>query len=387
MIIDYDNLDKKLLTTIKAIENKGHVLFIRYLISKRIPPETMRKELARLSLSAPSKNTIVVYFENIILPLAAECGIAEYYKEYYERLTKGTRETSLTPILNFKLSFEDKEADRIAFCTFIRELEIEEMWSREIVRHYGGIHNLPQTDKGERIIKVVHPRNVENILTSPRKFIIDKLLLENVTPARISQYMLERYELKFQEADIYTYMKYFFNFKRKDMEELLEQLVNEQTSVKNDLDIVYNDPNLSLGDKAAISKQYEEKLRFLDETIKDLNAKYTDLTFTQGVSERLEMTAIVEDIIQRGYERFKSLDRSRDRDVVKPLTEVSKMIFSAVDKKQQIETHKMTTEKTVLDRNTGAKEVLQGMYLQSLEEYIKEKEDEVPIDEIDGLED
>lgn len=374
MIIDYNNLEKNIATSVRAIENKGHVRYIRYLLSKAIPPTSIRKELARLSLSAPERSTILVYFSNVFMPLIEKYGLTKYYEGYYRRLLTGEGEKTVSPIISFDISFEDSQADRIAFCLFVRELDIEDMWSKEVVKYYGGIHGIPQDDTGERVIKVVTPRNVENILTSPRKYVIDKLLLENIPATRIVAYMWEKYQIKLQDTDVYAYSKYFFNFERRDMEVLIEQLIAEKNSVNSDLEIIHNNDELSLGDKAAIATQYENKIKFLDDIIAELNAKYSDISFRQGIDERLNLEAMLEDIILRGYSRFKLLDRARDRDVVKPITDISKMMFSAIDKKHQLEDHKIKTEKTLADRNKNASEVLLELYQKAYEDSMGQLE-------------
>ena len=390
---DYAGLDKNVVSAVLSVQNKGHVRYIRYLLSKRVPPTSMKKELGRLSLSAPDRNTLAIYFEHLVLPMIRECGLTEYYTNYYERLATGKAEKDTTPTLSFDVTFEDNDADRIAFCRFIRNLEIEDMWSREIVRYYGGIHHIPQNEQGERIIKVVKPRNVENILTSPRKYVIDKLLLENVPATRIEAYLWEKYKIKISDVDISAYAKYFFNFERRDIETLIEQLINERNSVESDLEILYNNDELTLGDKAATASQYEQKIKFLDETISELNTRYSELSYQQGLDEKVSLELIIEDIIKRGYDRFKMLDRATDRDVVKPITDISKMVFTAIDKKHQMEDHKIKTERTILDRDKSAGEVMLELYqeaydraIQSMEtKHVPEGETEVSLDDIEGV--
>jgi hypothetical protein len=132
MIIDYTKLDNGTIPAIQAIENKGHVKYIRYLLTKRIPPTSMRKELARLALSAPTKETLVTYFTTIFWPMILGFNLQKYYEEYLNRLTKAEYEHEVSPILKFDIAFQDNEQDRIAFCLFLRELEVDDMWSREI---------------------------------------------------------------------------------------------------------------------------------------------------------------------------------------------------------------------------------------------------------------
>ncbi len=377
MFIDYKNIEKNAAKSVKIIENKGHARYIRYLLSKRVPPITIKKELARLALSAPDKTTLVNYFSSVIMPLVKKYNLVTYYKDYYRRLLKGDREKTISPILNFDITFEKNNPARIAFCALIRELEIEEMWSREITKFYGGIQNIPQDAHGNRIIKVSSRYTAENVLTCPKRYLIDKFLLEGVSPKRIVNYLLEKYQIKLNENDIYSYSKYFFNFERKSVEEMIEQLTAEQNSIKNDLNILDANNDYSLGDKLAISKQYQERVNILEENIKELNMKYSDLAYQQGVSEKLEIHSIIEDIIRRGYDRLRYLDRYKDRDVVKPLTDVAKMVFNAVDKMTQLEESKTRIEKTMADRDKNAQEVIMELYQQSYEEHVEKAEEKL----------
>jgi hypothetical protein len=357
---------------VRSVENKGHVRYIKYLLSKRVPPLSIRKELSRLALASPEKATLSTYFTSILWPIIEECNLEDYYTDYLNRFINGTREKGVSPILNFDVSFEDKHADRVAFCKFIREIGVEDMWSREITRYYGGVHNIPQDESGERIIKANVTRSVENILTCPRKFVIDKLILENVANTRICKYMWDKYQIKINDQDLSSYRKFFFNFERRSLEEIIEQLIAEQNSIKSDLEILETNAEYSLGDKLAISSQYKHRLKFLDESIKDLNAKYSDVSYQQGVDDKLDIQGIVEDIVQRGYTRFKFLDRYRDRDVVRPLSDVSKILFSAIDKLAQLEEFKSKHDNAVTDKDKNVQQVLIQLYQESYERHVEE---------------
>jgi TrmH family RNA methyltransferase len=136
---------------------------------------------------------------------------------------------------------------------------------------------------------------------------------------------MDKYQLKINESDLYAYAKHFFNFERRGIEEIIDNLVIEQNSLKSDLQILDNNDEYSLGDKMAIAKQYEDKIAFLDDCIKSMNAKYSDVTYRQGIVEKLSAEDMINDIVKRGYERFVMLDRYKDRDVVKPDKAVSRL--------------------------------------------------------------
>lgn len=368
MKIDYTKLDNGIVRTITAVENKAHVKYIRYLLTKRLPPLAIKKELARLALSAPDKATLVCYFVNIMWPVIVGYGLSEIYKEYLDRLVKTEFEKDVSPTLKFDISIPSPDS-RISFCLFVTELEIDDMWSAEIVRYFGGVENIPQDVNGVRVITTTSAKSVESVLTCPRKHVVDQLLLENVSPSRISLYMLEKYQIKLDVGSLYSYSKHFFNFERRGLEEIINNLVVEKQSIKSDLDILDSNADYSLGDKIAIASQYKEKIAFLDNCILGLNAQYSDVTYRQGIVEKLSMEDMVSDIVRRGYDRFVMLDRFKDRDAVKPLGEVSKIIFSGIDKARALDQDKERAVKTTADRDRSSSEVILTLYQKSYEKY------------------
>ena len=384
MLVEYDKLKPDVAELIAMIESKPHVRYIRYLLSKQVPPTPMRTELRRLGLSAPVREQMSIYFDTLMYPKLKAYGLAKYFRNYRNRLAgKDYNDNELTPTTSFDMTFEDNDAAREAFCKFLREIEIEEMWSREVTKYYGGVQNIPQNSSGERIMKANVTRSVEGILIHPRRYVIDKLLLEGVSISRISTYMLDKYDFRVDSMDLYAYRSYFFNFERKTIEETINQLISEQSSIRNEMEILKSCTDLTLGDKASIRKQYQEKLEFLDDTIKALSAKYSDMAYQQGIDDRLSVQEMIEDIAKRGYHRLKHLDRERDRDVVKPLTDVAKMVFTAVDKLSAIEERKTK----YADKDKNVVEVLMELYKeaydrnrQDAEERIKGTEDDDEID-------
>ena len=68
MNIDYQKLDPKIRKTVEIIENKPHVRWIRYLLTKRYSPIEIKRELQRLGLSAPHEKPLVVYYLTVIDP-------------------------------------------------------------------------------------------------------------------------------------------------------------------------------------------------------------------------------------------------------------------------------------------------------------------------------
>jgi len=388
MTIDVDTeLQRNTVDVIKFMEGKPHIKYVRYLLSKKIPLCPLRTELWRLGLSAPSLDHLKIYFLSVVWTLATDLGVSAYYKDYHDKLMSG--DSRVNPILNFDITFEKDEVARLQFCKLVRSLEIEEMWSREITRFYGGIHNIPQDETGERAIKVYNTRNLEPILTCSKRYIIDKLLLEEVSIPRIVAYMKEKHNVTVEESSLYSYFKYFFNFQRHSLEKLLDQLNSEKTSIESESEIINNNDELSLGDKMSIQRQYDARVLFLVESIRELTARYSDLTYAQGVSESLDIKNMIEDMVSRGYRRFKQLDSQPDRDVVKPITEIGKMIFTAVEKLQSMDEIEHKRKSTTSDKSVT--DIMVGQYVERYEESVAKNEIRategagIDLNEIEGM--
>ena len=62
MYINYDMMDPKIRKTVENMEAKPHIKWIRYLLSKRYSPISIRRELQRLGLSTPHEKPIIIYY-------------------------------------------------------------------------------------------------------------------------------------------------------------------------------------------------------------------------------------------------------------------------------------------------------------------------------------
>lgn len=338
MLIDYNEIDSELRSTVKNIEGKPHVRFIRYLLTKRYSPTVIKAELHRLALSAPHEEPLTKYYLAVIDPLVKKYKLGPVYSNYKSKMLKKNPGYAFSKeLLNYRLTFADHPDLQERFCAFITELGIDSIWISEIMRYYGCASNIPVNEHGERIVKTTsNKRKLDAILTSPKRYLIDKMILENVPDSRIADYVRKEFKIQIYNYDIEHYKTVFFNMQTFDIEGKIRALEVERRSLTSMLDLLDRDGDLELGEKMLIRGQTERRISELDENVKTLNALFSEMAFKQGQIEQGTMSQLFEDIVQRSYERFLLLDKYRDRDVVDPLFKTAKMMGYALEKVSEI---------------------------------------------------
>jgi hypothetical protein len=338
-VVDYTKIDEKSRRTVAAIESKPHVRYIRYLMTKRYSPISIKRELFRLGLSAPHEPNLIAYYLCVIDPVVKQMGLGQLYADYKNKLLKkGKRGEFSKDILNYRLHLGDKLDDQVKFLRFAVCLEVDDVWSKEIYRFYGTATSIPLDENGNKIIDISSPnKNAEKILINPKRYLIDKMILENVPDSRIAKYCRETLKIVLNDYDVHAYKQTFFNLKVQTIEERIKALEVEKNSLNALLsDINNSDYELDLGERMLIEKQTEQRITELDDNIKTLNMMYSEFAFSKALGDQHDFKKIFEDIVVRGYQRFVQLDGYKDRDVVDPLTKVAKMMAFAHDKVETI---------------------------------------------------
>lgn len=355
-LVDYSKIDSRVVGAIKAIEDKPHVRFIRYLLIKRFSPRVIKQELFSLGLSAPHEPNLVRYYLTVIDPMIKKLGLSPLYADYKNKILSSEGKQS-TPrgfskdILNYRLHIGDNPDLQVAFCYLIKVLDIDILWSDEIFKFHGSLERMPTDRTGKRIID---PKTVkrlpDKIVGCPQRKIIDKLILENVPDSRIARYCKENLRIPVYEYDVHMYKKIFFNVKHREIDEKIDALEVEKESLKNflyDLDntAIYKD--IEMGEKNLLRKQAQERMSELDENIQTLSVMFNDLTAKVAQNDLSDCESIFTDILARGYNRFVSLDQYSDRDVVDCLVKSFKIVASAHDKLEAIKMSKSAGDKHV----------------------------------------
>ena len=368
MYIDYDKIDEGIRRTVQIIDDKPHIRYIRYLLSKKTSPASTKRELNKLALSAPHEEALKTYYLAVIDPLVEKHRLKQYYATYRNKiLSKNERHAFRDEYLNFGMTFEKNEDSKMRFCSFVKDLEIDELWSHEISRHYGSAENIPVNEQGERIIRSFSSRNLERILTCPKRFLIDKMLIENVPHYRIAKHLSDKHNLPISDHDIGYYSRVLFNFRRKNIEDMIDNIQAEANALRGQMDLLADDNEASFGEKTTVKASLEKQIEFYEETLRSFNADYSEVSFKQGVVEEADLIGMFKDIARRGYQRFVTLDQYRDRDVVDPLQKVARMMGFAIEKVAQLDANKKNQDKNAL-------EVMFELYRDRYDEVIKEEE-------------
>lgn len=339
--IDYNKIDPKYKRTIESIEAKPHVRYIRYLLAKRYSPISARKELQRLGLSAPHEPQLIAYYLVVMDPIIKILGVSTLYADYKSKiLRKGKRGEYAKDILNYRMHISEDLDMQVKFCKFVRALDIDDLWINEIYKFHGSAGSLPVDEKGLRILETTSSyRNIEKILLSPKRYLVDKLILENIPDARITKYSREQLKLNIHDYDIASYKRIFFNIKTTSMEDRIKALEVEKNSLEmllKDINELEEYDDLDIGEKMLLKKQTEQRLTELKDNIKTLNMMYTEFAFKAATSNQADFETMFTDVVARAYQRFTQLDGYKDRDVVDPLFKTAKMMSFAHDKVEAI---------------------------------------------------
>lgn len=385
LIIDYDKIDAKYRNTVKNIESKPHVRYIRYLLSKRWSPTAIRTELQRLGLSSPHEPAITAYYLCVMDPVAKKLGLAYLYADYKNRLLKTNNKSGsfAKEILNYRLHLGNDLDGQVKLCKYMVALDIEELWMREVYKFHGTASSLPVDENGNRILSTTtsYKRSIDTILLSEKRYLIDKFILENVPNTRIAEYCREKLKLNIRDYDIEVYKRIFFNIQTQSIEEKIEALERE----KNNLDTLLDDINngigdfedMSIGEKSTLMKQTEQRLEDLSDNIKTLNMMYSDFAFKVAEANHNDFEQMFADVVTRAYKRFSQLDNYKDRDVVDPLFKTARMMSFAHDKVESIRLTSKSGGATNSDRHSQG--VIMELYKKRIDEINNEQKSDAAI--------
>lgn len=394
--------------TVKNIEAKPHVKYIRYLLAKQYSPALIKKELYRLGLSAPHEQPLTTYYMAVIDPVVSHFGLSAYYANYKNKLIRANAKSNeySGELLNYRLVFGDDYEAQVKFCKFVKFLEIDYMWAQEIIKFYGSIVNTPTDEEGNRILNSTAstrgPSYIEKILIWEKRYMIDKMLLENVPIDRIAKYCRETYKFSVYDPDIRIYKAIFFNIQTQTIEDKIKALESERNSLKtlmNDVELGNGDYcYMSLGDKTILMEHTEKRIQDLENNIKGLNMLYTNAAVRIAEINEASFEDMFADVVRKSYERFAMLDREKDRDVVDPLLKTVRMMSSAHDKVEAI--------KAISDGSAGGRtndkhsqSVILNLYSKRVDEIVDEQKNmvrsetgdnkygDVDINDIAGIED
>ena len=378
MEINYDQMSDKVRKTVQIMEAKPHVKYIRYLLTKRYSPIEIKRELQRLGLSAPHEQPLIFYYLAVIDPLIKKHNLSNVYSSYKGKLLnkKNKRGAYAMDILKFKLEFDNDLDGQINFCHMINELEIESVWISELLKMYGRAENIPVDENGERIIKKgLYKRSIDTLLTHPKRYLVDKMILEKVPTKRIVEYINKNFDgMRLFDYDITYYKSIFFNMKTYDIEDKIKLITSERNNLQLSLSSIEDDEEMTVGEKTILMKKTQDRIAELDDNIKLLNSLYSESTMKSIELERENLEQMFLDIVTSSYNRYKHLDQFKDRDVVDPLMKTVKIIGYAYDKANEAKNSNSVTNS---NRDVHSQTEMMKLYRARADEVYQEQKSEL----------
>lgn len=322
LIIRYHQLDDNLRDKVRSIESKGHSPYIRALMLKRIPFKKFNEELARLSLAGVEEEAYEVYFREVLFPHIQKVGLSKYYKRYLK--------TGKDNILTFNETFGTNEDDRVKFCKLVNYTNTQTFFSQELKQHYG--NDVPIDDEGSPIVEITSNFEVTEILLHEKRHLIDGMLSEGYSAKMISSAFEEKYDMLIRADDISAYAKTFMNFKRKSMEDMIEELQSEKSALELQLEEVKNNPEYTIGERTVIISSIKNKIAQLEKRINHASVAHSTNSFASGVLEYNDIRAMFSDVMEKTYTRFLRLNERSEDNVIPRISQVVNIMAKATDK-------------------------------------------------------
>ena len=406
--INYDQISEKHRDAVRMVDAKPHVRYIRYLMTKRYSTHMIREELQRMALSTPSEALLKVYYLSVVDPAIKQFGLGALYSEYKSKLMQ---KTSHAPrfqsyILNYNVHLGEELDLQPKFHKLVRFLEIEEPWLAEILKFHGTVSRFPVDEDGVRILRGTGQKNTstfEKVMLHPKRYMLDKMILESIPNTQISEVFRNKYDTNLFPVEIEQYKRTFFHIKTMSVEDRIRTIEVERNSLGQflkDIAVPTSEFNhMGIGERMVLRKQSEQRVQELDESLKILNAIYSESAHGAAMAGRENILSMFTDVMLRGYERFCHLDHYKDREVVDPLIKIAKMMSFSHDKMQQIEAANLGGRGS----DPHSQEILMELYQKRVDEMTKEEAknlsdelknigaefdlvDDLDINDIDGIE-
>lgn len=343
--LDVNAIDFGCQKTIARIESSAHVLYIRYLFTKRYSPAAIRRELKKLGLSSPHEEHLTAYFNSIIWPAVEKFGLKKIYGDYHAKLGKRANKQHdfSKHILNYRLDLGPELDLQTNFCEFIYYLNLDDLWMGEIYKFYGTASKFPVDEYGERILTGNCAgcnditASIARIVQHPKRYLIDQLILEGADDTRIAEYAQKQLKLRFYAHDVRVYKKAFFNVRALTLEEKIKFLESE----KNYFEEAVREMNsgrskeyadFSPGEISAMLKAAIDRVREIDENLYVLNAKHHQAMTMMQMDKQRDTTDMLEDMMRSAYSRFQTLSDFHDRDSIQPMFTLTRMVCMISDK-------------------------------------------------------
>lgn len=324
MYIRYSQFDEAIREKIRYVERRGHVGYIRYLMTRRFSHDALNRELLRLGLSPVPEEHLACYFEKVVYPEINRFRL----KGFYARHFRGEKVSELT-LYTFG---KDDEARR-RYLLLTRALHIDFFIVGEARDFYGSPDLFPLDDEGNHAISTERVPEWEHVLNYERRHIIDGLLIDGKTPEMIVDYFADVYGDDSLDPDgIMFYKKAFFNVGRQDLAKTIERLDEDLKQIESELrDIRDGTRKMTIAERTMVIAGLQTKKQHITDQVKRLSGHYSDAAFSYGVLEATNLREMFADITQRTYQRYIMNDHRQDVEVIAPLNTLVGMLSRTSD--------------------------------------------------------
>jgi hypothetical protein len=307
----------------------------------RTPVTAINVELTRLGLSGGTDKQYGHYFDFVLYPLIVKYKLARHYKRYLHH--------KKDKLIDFTETFGSNDMSRTFFCEMIKETETEVFFSHQITKYYG--KNIPLDMNGESLFPNINKTDVTAVLLHDKRHVVDGMLAEGFSPAKVSQGLEERYDIEIKPTVIADYAKSFMNLQRKELEVIIAEIQEERESFQEQLDFVRENPEeFSVGERVTVISSLRDKIAALDHKVRGLQSAHSTTSYGEGIMEYSHMREIFTDIMQRSHRRYKRIDERTEDAVIDPLNKLVGMMVKAADKMISIDNvMNETVKKSITD--------------------------------------
>jgi len=388
--------------TILTMEKLGHLKYLRYLLSKRYPPLPLIMELKKLGLSSPQEDMLIVYFNNVIWPAVEKFGLKGFYGEYKANINNKKKIRTNKSVLNFRIDVAPNVDSQVNFLKFIFYLDVDNLWMSEVKRYYGSSSNFPVDENGDRLLvssfgsATATSYTFEKIVQHPKRYMIDKMILEDVPDTRISEWVKRELNMSLSVADITLYRISFFNIRAFSIEEKIKMLEKEQKYFEQTLKDLDRE-NASLpeqmtsGEKLGLIRAAELRIAEIKDNILTLNSRYNNTVNGILNQDSEDVVTMVETMIRKTYDKFSEVSQTHDPSAISPMYTLTRSFCLLTDKLETVKNQSASNpERNHTD--AGADAAILQLYKQKIEDmngadgYMFDENEGVSPSDISGIE-
>lgn len=337
--IDYASMSGELAHSIRSVEDRPHVLYIRYLLTKCAAPSTIHRDLMGLSLSAPTEEGLRRYWEVVCMPEVKRFGLTKIYQGYFTKMARPQKPHSFDR-LSFKLQVAKYPKLITPFCLFVRELGVGDFWVREIVRGISGAGSgsgsadaIPRDERGVPILEYTEASGYQSVLACGKRELVERCLLEGMSARRASEFLRVNHRLELHPKAIASYQRYFFNVRRRALEETLDGLRLDLEALDEEIAALEaDDSEDDLSARMTKLSSLNVRRQSLRSMIRDATMNYSEDSFHQGTAETMDTAEMFQEIVRRSYRRFLYMDQFKTPEAGKSLYEIVRTMDMAAER-------------------------------------------------------